>query len=216
VHILTLLPLLVVAQAGAVVTPDAAVPCVACRANLEGLRAGYTAADWNALTRGEIVTAKKNMPGSDDAVLSNIESSALLPYPAPQIWEVLVDFESRPKYIPGTKEVRILRVDGNRVWLAEHLRIFLVNIRYQVIDTLDPEHGALTWVLDKSAPHDIADTMGSWQLAPVSERQQTLVRYRVWIDSGQPVPRLIEEFLTWRSLPKLVGGLRTEVQRRYR
>ncbi len=214
-HILSLVPLLVIVQAGATVTPDAAVSCVACRANFEALRADYTAVDWKALTGGEIVTSKKNAPGPEGRVLSNIESAAILPYAAPRIWEVLVDFESRPKYIPGTKEVRILRVDGNRVWLFEHLRIFLVNIRYQVIDTLDPEHGTLTWVLDKSAPHDIADTTGSWCLVPLPEGQRTLARYRVWIDSGQPVPRLIEDFLTWRSLPKLVGGLRTELQRRY-
>jgi len=31
------------------------------------------------------------------------------------ILNVLVHFESRPKYTPGTKEVRILRVDGRRV-----------------------------------------------------------------------------------------------------
>jgi hypothetical protein len=29
------------------------------------------------------------------------------------------------------------------------------------------------------------------------------------------VPRFVEEFLTERSLPKIVEGIRTEVQRRY-
>lgn len=57
--------------------------------------------------------------------------------------------------------------------------------RYQVIDTLDPERGALTWVLDESAPHDIADTTGAWQLAPLPERQQTFVR--VVIESPMPL-----------------------------
>jgi hypothetical protein len=38
-----------------------------------------------------------------------------------------------------------VRVDGNRVWVAEHLRFFLVDVRYTVINTLDPAHGSPLW-----------------------------------------------------------------------
>jgi len=52
-------------------------------------------------------------------------------------------------------------------------------------------------------------------VVPLNEGKETLVRYRTWIDSGRSVPRLAEEFLTKRSLPKIVEGLRGEVQRRF-
>jgi hypothetical protein len=84
-----------------------------------------------------------------------------------------------------------------------------------VISTLDPEQGSVTWVLDHSAQNDIADTTGSWAVVPLKDGTETLVRYRTWVDSGRSVPRLAEEFLTRRSLPKIVEGLRAEVQRRF-
>ena len=73
----------------------------------------------------------------------------------------------------------------------------------------------MTWALDQEAEHDIADTTGSWAVVPLEGAQATLVRYRSWVDSGRSVPRFVEAFLTERSLPKIVEGIRTEVQRRY-
>lgn len=209
-----LLLLLVVQQTSDSALPADSAACVACRVDLNAMRKGYSADDWQALTRGEIVTSQTEETQADGSTQSNIESSAIISYPAALVWSVVTDVEARPKFIPGVKGVRIVRVDGNRIWVAQHLRFFLVNIRYQVVDTLDPDRGIVVWTLDKSVDHDIADSSGSWQIAPLPS-QATLVRYRAWIDTGRPVPRFIADFFIKRSLPKIVGGLRSEVQRRF-
>jgi hypothetical protein len=87
-------------------------------------------------------------------------------------------------------------VDGNCVWLAEHLRFFLVDIRFTV------------------APHDIAGAQGSWRLTPIADGRHTLLTYRARIDTGRHIPVFIEQALLQRSLPNVIAGIRDEVERR--
>jgi len=217
VYVQCFLPVLLVAQLAAEPSPPAPPPpsCIGCRADVTQVRSSYTDADWQALLQGKVVTRQIGDARSASTVQTTNEASAIIPYPPAQVWSVVTDFESRPRYVPGAKEAHIVRREGNRLWIDEHLRIFFINVRFTVISTLDPEQGSVTWVLDHSAQNDIADTTGSWTVVPLKDGIETLVRYRTWIDSGRSVPRLAEEFLTKRSLPKIVEGLRGEVQRRF-
>lgn len=188
--------------------------CFGCRADLKQIRSGYTVAEWKALARGDIVTSKRET-GANESLEGSLESSAIIPRRSAEVWGVLADFESRPEFTPGLEEVHVVRTEGDRVWLKERVKVWWFSVRYQIIGTLKPALGAMTWVLDKSAPHDIADSRGSWQLAPLPDGERTLIRYRAHIDTGKPVPHFVEAFLTKRSLPKIVGTLRTEVKRRF-
>ncbi len=217
VSVPVLLPLVLVAQLNVERFPPA-VPtpavCIGCGVDLAQIRSGYSDAEWQTLIGGKVVvtTRSEAHPGS---VQSTNEASAVIPYPPAEVWSVVTDFESRPRFVPGNKDVQIVRRDGNRLWIAEHLRILLINVRFVVISTLDPEQGSVTWVIDRTAPHDIADTTGSWTVVPLEGGHSTLVRYRTWIDSGRSVPHFVEDFLAKRSLPKIVEGVRAEVHRRF-
>ncbi len=217
VHPAALLPFLLVAQLGAAPAPSAspAPACIGCRADAEQIRNSYSEPEWQALMQGKVVTSKREGSRSRGGVQSSFEASAIIPYPPAQVWSVVTDFESRPKFVPGAKAVRILRSEGNRLWVEQHLRILLVHVRFVVISTVEPELGSVTWILDRTADNDIADTTGSWTVLPLRDGLETLVRYRTRIDSGRSVPRFVEDFLAKRSLPKIVDGMRTEVQRRY-
>lgn len=213
----SLLPVFLLAQLSADPSPPA-VPttaCIGCRSDLPQLRSSYSAEDWQALLRGKVITTRRADAASATGGQSTSEASAIVPYPPAQVWSVVTDFESRPRFVPGLKSVQILRREGKRLWIAEHLRILLINIRFVVVSTVDVEQGSVTWVMDHSAEHDIADTTGSWTVVPLDGGRETLVQYRTWIDSGRSVPRLAEDFLAKRSLPKIVEGIRSEVQRRF-
>jgi hypothetical protein len=201
-----------VAGAEAVPTDvDAAPSCVACGVDADADRARYSAVDWAALTAGEVLTS---IVADDVNGRATVEAAAIVPAPPLRVWETLVDFPARPRFQPGTQEVRVVRTEGERVWVAQHLRFFGIDVRFTIINTLDPSRGVLRWILDESAPHDIAATTGTWRLARVEAGQQTLVVYRGWTDTGRYVPGFVERFLTGRSLPKLMTGLRDEVARR--
>ena len=119
--LLRLLPLLFVTQPSPATTPSPA--CTGCRVDVEQVRRSYSDDDWSALTHGEVRTSERRRSEPALAVRSDVEAAAIIPFPAAQVWDVVVDFESRPRFIPGAKEMHIVRVDGNQVWLAEHLRV---------------------------------------------------------------------------------------------
>lgn len=214
-HWLTLLPLLLVTEPTSPVPVIPTPACVACNVDPEELRSGYSKADWKDLALGRIVTTETDTAGADGGVNTSAQTSVIIPRTPAQVWSVLVDFESRPPFTPGLKEARIKNVEGKQVWLDEWVRVWWVNIRYHIIATLEPERGLINWVLDKSLDNDIKESVGSWQLVPLPPGPQTLVRYRAHVETGQPVPDFIENFLVKRSLPSIVGGLREEVERRY-
>lgn len=187
--------------------------CVACDVDGTGVRGRFSEENWKALTSGTILTSEAGEASQPDQ--GSIEAAGIIRYPPGQVWTVVTDFESRPNYVPNTKEVHILRVDGARVWVAQHLKVLLMSIRFAVICTLDPEHGSVSWMMDQSASHDIAGTTGSWQLVPLAGGHETFVTYRAWIDSGKPVPNFLQRFMMKRTLPELIAGVRDEVRRRF-
>ena len=186
-----------------------APPSVASAVNAERIRRSYSKSRWDALAAGEVVsTASREADGQ------HAEAAGIIQYAPRDFWPLLVDFESRPDYLPGAQAIRILRIAGNRVWLAEQVKILFVSIEYRVINTLDPESGSVSWVLDETAKNDIDATAGAWEVAPVAGGHHTLLRYRNVLDTGQPVPGAIERLLLRRSLPQMISGFRTEAQRR--
>jgi uncharacterized protein YndB with AHSA1/START domain len=204
-----------VTESPSVHLPDtlAAPACVACSQDGEPSHDGLSEADWAAVSRGEILISETREAAPSDSERS-VQVVGRIAAPPAEVWKVLADFESRPRWQPNAKEVRIVRTDENRVWVSEHMRFFLTDIRCQIINTLDPDHGSIRWVLDDSVAHDIRGSKGSWQLHPLAGRE-TLAVYRAWIDTGRRVPQFVQRFLLKRSLPQVIGDLRTEVGRRF-
>jgi hypothetical protein len=196
---------------GGIPLPDALrfPRAVATTVKLERVRKQYGARAWTALTAGEILSAASR---GDDG--HHAGAAGVIDRPAGELWPLLVDFESRPDYLPGAQQIRIERVAGNRVWLAETVKVLFVRIAYRVINTLDPAAGAVRWVLDDTAANDIAATIGAWELVPLDRGERTLLRYANVLDTGQPIPAAVERLLLTRSLPEMIGGMRREATRR--
>ncbi len=212
---LTLLPLLLATGPTPSPTVWPTPSCVACEVDAQSIRTDYTTKNWRDLALGKIITTKVDEARSDDGIKTAVQTSVIIARTPAEVWSVLVDFEASPSFVASLKEAHIQKVAGNRVWLDERLRIWWTDIHFHIISTLQPKRGLLSWVLDKTQDNDITESIGSWQLVPLPPGPQTLVRYRAHVDTGKPVPGFIERFLVDRSLPKIVGGLRTEVERRF-
>ena len=195
--------------------PPQSLDCIACRADAGALLTGYSVTEWEQLRAGEVITSEARDESASETRRSTVSASGLLEASPAQAWSVITDHAAYPSFMPTVETTRVLsRADG-RLSVLQHLRILFVDVRYSTLWTLDPARGLATWQLDESAPHDIAETSGSWQLALLPERDRTLVRYRARVDTGQPVPGPIERLLTRSSLPRVVRSVREEVQRRY-
>jgi ribosome-associated toxin RatA of RatAB toxin-antitoxin module len=203
---------------GATLGEDAAAQlptpsCVACRADVPTLREGLEPGDWEVLRAGDVL-AKATGPASDGKGRS-VTALGIVPASPAQVWAVVTDWEAYPRFLPNTEQTRVVRVEGSRVWLSQHLRLAFTDVRYGTVWTLEPERGVGRFALDPDAPHDVAALEGSWQLAPLGDGAETFVRYAFWVDTGRPVPGFVQQALTRLSLPGVVRGVRDEVSRRY-
>jgi len=190
--------------------------CVACQQPAVAARALFSDADWRRLENGEVVIVDRRptvADGGDDSVVSESEAAVLVPRPTAEVWAVLADFESRPEFLPNISESRVERVEDTRVWIRQHVSVFWMQIRYTLIMTLDPARGVMTSVLDRSSPHDIRDSHGSWEILPHGDAAALLVS-RSRVDTGMPVPSIIKSYLVKNSLPQMMSSLRNEVERR--
>src|SRR4029450_7424256 len=104
---------------------------------------------------------------------------------------VLTDFESWPDFMPHVTSTRITRREGQREWVVQAFSILMTSLRHTTIYELEPARGRLTWQLDREQAHDIADSSGSWELAPADEGRSTLLRYASQVDSGRRVPGFV-------------------------
>lgn len=188
--------------------------CVACEVDAAQWRERYSDDDWRQILEGEVVVSDTK-DESSETLEGMVRADALIRHPPKQVWHVLTDFESRSEYISDVEKIDVVRREGNRVWADEHLRFLFVDVRFRVVNTIDPETGSISWELDETMPHDIENTEGTWRITPFSGGDQTLLSYRARVDTGRAVPGFIESFLLTRSLPEFIRSLRGEVARRF-
>jgi ribosome-associated toxin RatA of RatAB toxin-antitoxin module len=186
--------------------------CVACEASLEGVRDRYDEGQWSQLQEGEILTELVDAESGGEQ--GTARASGIIAAPAERIWGVLTDWESYSDFMPNTVETKLRRRDGDRAWISQHLRVLFNNIRYGAVWTMQPRAGLARFSLDEEEPNDIAASEGTWQLVPLRASERTLVRYESRVDVGRPVPGFIRNALSQWSLPRVLRGLRDEVEAR--
>ncbi len=198
-------------------TPDVgAANCVACESPLPNPRALYSPSDWEALEGGSILLAKEDeLPKRGHGKGQDSSASGLIRHAPGQVWKVLTDFETWPKFMPHITRTRVTRRDGSRTWVRQNYRVVFFGMEHTTVYTLDPRFGELSWSLDLTQKHDIKSSAGRWQLIPANRGHETLIRYVAEMNAGRKVPPSVEGMLRKRSLSRLIASLRREVNRRY-
>lgn len=195
--------------------PVSAAPCIACRAPEFEPSNAFSESEWLALEDGEVLS-RQEAGARDDADLSGgTRADSLIARPPAQVWSVLTDFERWPDFMPLIEKTQVAKRDGSRLWIAQQFKVMFVSMGHTTIYELDSRDGRLSWQLDTEAPHDIAASEGAWQLVPVADGRETLVRYTAQMRAGRGVPEFVETWLRGRSLEKMLTSLRGEVVRRY-
>ena len=63
----------------------------------------------------QFTTLLTNISDQTDSSMATIEASVMINAPAEKVWDFVSDLDSEPKYWKGTKQVRNISRDGNRV-----------------------------------------------------------------------------------------------------
>jgi ribosome-associated toxin RatA of RatAB toxin-antitoxin module len=141
------------------------------------------------------------------------EGSAEVDAPAAVIWSVLTDFESWAGFMPGLAQVQVEESSADRIAIHHLTETMGLTISFTTLARVDAERMRLELALDPNAVNDLRVMEASWQLTELSNGR-VRVEFRSELESGRPVPRLLERRVIASTVSETVAALAAEVERR--
>jgi hypothetical protein len=108
---------------------------------------------------------------------------------------------------PGIGGVEVARLAKDRVRVRHHTEALGLSVDFTTVSVLDRKAGRMTVALDPAADNDLDAHAGTWELIPDADRTHTLVRLRIHVVSGQPIPGWIERVFVERAAEKIVEAV---------
>ena len=142
--------------------------------------------------------------------------------PAHIVWDTLVDFQNWSE-VPGNNCVASEVYDSSgdeqmgRVKAKITLGVAWLKIAAHCDHVVDRAAGRLTWTLDESQPNDVLTNEGYWLVRPDPEdpANYSQVCYCGVVVLAAWAPAWANTFLCEAGLPKAVGWIRKEAERRH-
>lgn len=184
----------------------AALPCLCHGTALPGAPLDEQA--WRRLEQGEVVVSDASVTGPDGTKRLRGTAVAIVAAPPQRVWETIMDHDRFGEFMPSVEECRIVEDDGRSRVVSYRLKVAWAEISYSLLLQYDPEKWRVEGGLDKSRPHQIADTQLAWDLEPLDGGSRTKVSYSVYLDSGRLMPAFVERLLTKRQLPTVLENVR--------
>lgn len=162
-------------------------------------------AELTRLERGEVVVLAAAAKPADTAV-----AAVLIRAPVERVWAVMTDCPRAPEFVPNLRRCRVLEQrPGGRLLehrMKPHALVPVLTYRFE------ERWRELRQIAFRRVGGDLAELEGRWDLEPAGEA--TLVRYRVTIDPGFPVPGWAVRRALRHDIPRLLGALRDRVEGR--
>lgn len=132
-----------------------------------------------------------------------------------QIWAVILDFGSYPKWIDQLNSCKVLSKSGQHIFVEFQLKVLGMGVQYWIDHTYNKEKGTLTWQLDYSKQSDLDDSTGYWLVYPAPDHPGfTRVEYTVDIRVSGWVPSAIEDMLAKKGLEQATGWVKKQAEAR--
>jgi carbon monoxide dehydrogenase subunit G len=179
---------------------------------LAAVRGEFGARQWRRLEGGQPLvetTRDENFAGGREHLIATL----LVEAPPETVWRVITDFESWAVLFPGVDGVQVVRLADDRVLVRQHTEALGISVDFTTVSILDPESGLVSVALDPAADNDLAAQTSSWELIPSADRTRTLVRLRLYVVSGQPIPAWVERVFVKRSAAETVEAVAHAVGR---
>ena len=146
---------------------------------------------------------------TDEPSKGMVEAMILIDAPAESIWQIMVNCDEIPTFVPGLKACRVLAAGENWEIIRHEVKWiwFLPRLSYVFRAVYQPNR-QIDFVKIEG---DLREMKGNWRLTPLNETGQTIVRYSVYLDPGFFVPQWIVRQSLKADLPAVLTALRTKV-----
>ena len=170
-----------------------------------------TAGELTRIEKGGVVVKTDTYPTGDGARGAKVKAYCIINKPPDVAWAIMLDYHKFDEFMPRLEKVEVLEKTTRTMKVTETVRVPLGVISYTVDLIFTPAQRTVTWTLDKSRKHDIAETFGAWEFLPYSQ-DKTMLRYSTTLDSGFFIPRFLEEFLLRNNLSDALLSLKRRTE----
>ena len=140
------------------------------------------------------------MPGASTDILIDV--------PPKVIYDVVLDFENYPQFLPDVKKAIVEKEKGKQIIASFEISV-VKKIHYTLLFTPVPAK-KISWNFMKG---DLfKDNRGSWEFEEV-KKGQTRAIYKVEVDFGFLVPSMITNRLVGNSLPTMMKRFKDRAEK---
>ena len=133
--------------------------------------------------------------------------------PPDRVLDLLGDFEGWERVFHSVQLVRTERHSANHARLRQVTRQAGRTLVYTITATMHRDEGRLDIALDPSEPNDLVVLRTTWLVAP-HPAGGSQVELRVAMESGVPIPAIVERLAVERSARRTLDDLARAVEQR--
>jgi coenzyme Q-binding protein COQ10 len=141
--------------------------------------------------------------------MASATRSIVIDVPPERVFDVIVDYDRYPEFLPEVKSIRTSGRQGNQVDIHYEVDV-MKRIRYTLRMVEDRPKG-LRWTFVEGEV--MKDNQGGWVLEPTPDGK-TKATYSVDIALGALVPRPLVTALVESSLPKMLESFKKRAESR--
>ncbi|WP_424319567.1 SRPBCC family protein [Candidatus Methylomirabilis sp.] len=177
----------------------------------ESATTGLTVGELTRMEKGGAVVRTDTYPTEAGARGAKVKAYCIINKPPDVVWAVMLNYHKFDEFMPRLEKVEVLEKTPSTMKITETVRVPLGVISYTIDLIFKPAQRTVSWTLDKSKKHDIAETFGAWEFLPYSQNK-TILRYTTTLDSGFFIPRFLEEFLLRNDLSDALLSLKRRTE----
>jgi carbon monoxide dehydrogenase subunit G len=172
---------------------------------------GLTTGELTRLEKGGVVLKTKDHHIADGTSSARIRAYCVINRPPDAVWAIMLNYQKFAEFMPRLEKVEVLEKTQGTMKVTETVHVPLGVISYTIDLIFTPAQRTVSWTMDKSRQHDIADTSGIWEFLPYSQGR-TMLRYSTTVDSGMFVPRFLEDAMIKQDLSDALLGLKRRTE----
>lgn len=172
---------------------------------------GLTAGELTRMEKGGVVLKAKDYPTADGTRSARIKAHCVINRPPDAVWAVMLNYQKFHEFMPRLEKVEILEKTQSTMKVTETIHVPLGVLVYTIDLVFTPAQRTVSWTLDKSRQHDIAETFGTWEFLPYGQGK-TLLRYTTTLASGMFVPKFLEDAMIKSDLSNALLSLKRRTE----
>lgn len=177
----------------------------------ESVTTGLTAGELTRMEKGGVVVKTDTYLTGDGTRGAKVKAYCIINKPPDVAWAVMLDYPKFGEFMPRLEKIEVLERTKSTMKATETVRVPLGVISYTIDLIFKPEQRTVSWTLDKSRKHDIAETFGAWEFHSYSQGK-TMLRYTTTLDSGFFIPKFLEDFMLRNDLSDTLLNLKRRTE----